>query len=244
MMKKKLYLLILIIGLSSCNILARTKPIGEVSFVINEEGLIVIELKINNERVSRFIVDTGASVTVLDDDIATQLNLDIREEQSESTGASGSTSDRRKTGKQQISISEKVVLEEIELYVRDLSDLGEVNGIIGFDLFQEFVSQIDFDNNKITFYKRKGRPDTEGYQAVNFVESYCTPEVEVSFTLENGETFEGKALFDTGNTGFPLIINTPYKKAKNLPSKFQTLITSEAKGIHSKSQVDKGASNH
>jgi len=239
-MKKILYLVILLFGLFSCDTLGQSKPIGEIPFTINENGSMIIELHINNEKISNFVLDTGASVTVLDDDIATRLNLTFQEVKLESTGPNGVTNSSKKTAEQEISITDQVVLEDIKLSVTDLSHLGEINGIIGFDLFRNFVSQINFDTKKIIFYKKKGRPNTDGYQAVKFMESYCTPEVDVIFSLENGETFSGKALFDTGNTATPLIINSPYKAKQNLPSKFKSLITSESRGINSKGQLDKG----
>jgi len=239
-MKKIQYALILIIGFCSCSIQGQSKQIGEIPFTIHEAGFMIIELEINQKKVSKFILDTGASGTVLDDDIATQLNLSFVDGEFESTGTNGVVGNIKKTSEQQISITKKVVLKEIKLTVMDLSFLGEINGIIGFDLFRNFVSQINFDTNKITFYKKKGRPNRDGYQTVKFVESYCTPEVDVSFSLENGETFSGKALFDTGNRAYPLIVNAPYKTKYNLPSKFKSLIPVEGRGIHSISQSDKG----
>lgn len=228
------------IGLCSCNIQGQSKQIGEIPFIIDEAGFIIIELKINQKSVSNFILDTGASGTVLDDDIATQLNLSFKDGEFRSTGSNGTVSNLKKTTEQKISITEKVVLKGIEFSVMDLSFLGEINGIIGFDLFRNFVSQINFDTSKIIFYKKKGKPNRDGYQAVKFVETYCTPEIDVSFSLENGETFNGKVLFDTGNLAYPLIINTPYKTKYNLPSKFKSLIPVEGRGIHSKSQSEKG----
>lgn len=239
-MKRTQYIIILIFGLLSCDVLGQNKQIGEIPFIINESGWIIIELQINKERISKFVLDTGASVTIIDDDIADQLKLSLEVSESESIGASGVTSNGKKTIEQQIYVSDKVILKGIKLSVRDLSHLGKINGIIGFDLFRNFVSQINFDIQKVTFYKKKGKPNTDGYQAVNFVESYCTPEVDVTFSLEDGKTFSGKALFDTGNTASPLIINSPYKAKENLPSKFKSLITVEGRGIHSKTQSVQG----
>ena len=239
-MKTLLYFLVLIMGLPLCNILGQSKPIGEIPFTINEDGLMLIELRIHKEKISKFVLDTGASTTVLDDDVATRLDLKLIETQSISTGANGISKNRKKTDGQKISITEKVALKDIKISVVDLSHLGEINGIIGFDLFRNFVSAIDFDNKKITFFKRKGKPNTEGYQAVDFVESYCTPEVEVSFSLEDGATFNGKVFFDTGNTASPLSINSSYKVEHNLPTKFETLITAESKGINAKSEINQG----
>lgn len=241
-MKKTHYLIILIIGLLSHDIHGQDKQIGEIPFTISGSGFIIVELHINKEKVSNFILDTGASVTVLDDDLATQMNLSLLDEEFKSTGANGVSENGKKTAKQEVIITDKVVLEGIELTIMDLSHIGigEINGIIGFDLFREFVSEINFDTKKVIFYEKKGKPKKDGYQAVKFVESFCTPEVNISFSLENGERFKGKALFDTGNTSTPLIINAPYKIKQDLLPKFKSLITYESKGINSASQSDKG----
>ncbi len=239
-MKYLLYLLIAVLSFCSCNILGQSKPIGEIPFTLNKNGTMMIQLSINHEKISNFILDTGASVTILDDDIAEFLKLKMQDKEFNSIGASGVSKSRNRTTGQQISITEKVQLKDIPISVTDLSHLGEVNGITGFDLFRNYVSKIDFDKQKITFYKKKGRPDTEGYLAVNFVETYCTPEVDISFTLKNGEVFSGKALFDTGNTASPLIVNSPYKSQQNLLSKFESLVTLESRGINSESQSVQG----
>lgn len=244
-MKKTQYLIILLaLNLLSCSILKQNKQleqqIGEIPFTISEGGHMVIELNINNEKISKFILDTGASGTVLDDDIAVKLNLSLEDGEFGSTGANGLVNNIKKTTEQQITLSDKVVLKGINFSVMDLSSLGEINGIIGFDIFRNYISQTNFDTKTITFYQKKGRPNTDGYRAMKFVESHCTPEIDISFLLENGEEFNGKVLFDTGNASSPLIINSPYKTKQNLPSKFKTLLTTEGRGLHSKSISEKG----
>ena len=118
-MKKILYLVILLFGLFSCDTLGQSKPIGEIPFTINENGSMIIELHINNEKISNFVLDTGASVAVLDDDIATRLNLTFQEVKLESTGPNGVTNSSKKTAEQEISITDQVVLEDIKLSVTD-----------------------------------------------------------------------------------------------------------------------------
>ncbi|MEL7003183.1 MAG: retropepsin-like aspartic protease [Bacteroidota bacterium] len=238
MTKKTTYLLFIITGLIANYAIGKDKPIGEIPFTINENGLMQIELLINNQKVSKFILDTGASSTTLDDDMASKLNL--QDGKFQSTWASGVTNDGRKTVKQQITITEKVFLEGIELNVRDLSRFGNINGIIGFDLFRKYITHTDFDTQKITFYEQKGRPDTKGYKVIKFTESYCTPEVKVTFSLENGEAFSGKAFFDTGNKAYPLIINAAYERKNELSQKFNSLTQDKSDSTGAKAQIDIG----
>jgi len=220
------------------------KPIGQIPFTINNDGLIIITLQINNEAVSNFALDTGASSTVINKNIATQLNLPLREEISQSIGqsigANGVVNNKRMTQKQRVSLSDKIVLKGLEMSVIDLSHLGTINGIIGFDLFREYVTETNFDTKIISFYKRKGRPDTKGYKSIAFVESFCTPEINVSVSLPNNKSFSGKVLFDTGNVSTPLIFNTPFVNKHNLSSKFESLVATELRGINSTFKISKG----
>ncbi len=195
----------------------------------------IITLQINNEEVSNFVLDTGASVTVIDDDIATQLGLQLKDGVFQSTGTNAVMDNRRMTQKQRVSLHDEIALKGLEIMVIDLSHLDGINGLIGFDLFKEYITETNFDTKVISFYKRKSKPDTTGYQSIDFVESFCTPEIDVSVIFPNDESFSGKVTFDTGNVNTPLIFNTPFVNKNNISSKLEVLITykSDSKGINS-----------
>jgi len=210
-------------------------PSATIPFEINEKGLIIINLQINGAVVSKFVLDTGSSVTVIDDDMADKLGLELKAEKAKITGASAINKQVKKTVPQEIRINKKVKLKKVELYVSDLSRFGGINGIIGFDLFQKYVSETIFDEKTIQFYKRINSKNTKGYQAIDFVETYCTPEVMVTFSLANGETFSGKTLFDTGNAKSPLIINSPFQKENQLTEKVESNASTTSEGINATS---------
>lgn len=225
-----LYFLVFL--LHSSNSLAQDKSIGQIPFTINNDGLITISLKINNEDVSDFVLDTGASVTVIDKDLAAQLKLPLKDEVYQSIGTNGVQENRRMTQKQLVSLGDKIELRGLELMVIDLSHFGEINGLIGFDLFKEFVTETNFDTKTINFYKGKGKPDTKGYLAISFVESFCTPEIDVSVSFSNKQSFSGKVFFDTGAVSTPFTFSSPFVNKHNLSSKFESLITTESRGIN------------
>lgn len=227
----KIILISIISLLHSCNSFGQDKPIGQIPFIINDDGHMTITLKINNADVSNFILDTGSSVTAIDKSIAEQLNLSLQEKGARITGTSGFNNDVKKTQKQHISLNDKIELKEIEMYVTNLSRLGKINGLIGFDLFKEYVTETNFDTKTIYFYKRKAKPDTQGYTAINFSESFCTPEVKISTSLANGESFSGKVLFDTGNVSTPFSFNSPFVRENILSTKFEKLISTDTRGI-------------
>lgn len=129
------------------------------------------------------------------------------------------------------------------MYVSDLSIFGNIKGLIGFDLFKEFVTETNFDTKTISFYMRKGKPDTKGYKSINFVESFCTPEIKISVTLSDNTSLSGKVFFDTGDMDTPFTFSSPFVKKYKLHSKFETLITDESRGINSKSYNRVGAAS-
>lgn len=225
-------LITIILLFYSCNSFGQDQPIAQIPFELNDDGLIIISLKINNEIISDFVLDTGASVTVIDKTIVSQLDLLLQDQAAKITGTSGVNNDVRKTQKQLVSLSNIIVLNDLEMYVSDLSRLSNIKGLIGFDLFKEFVTETNFDTKTISFYKRKGKPDTKGYTAINFSESFCTPEIKISASLPNNESFSGKVLFDTGNVAVPLIFNSPFVQKHMLSTKLDKLLNIESRGIN------------
>lgn len=87
--------------------LGQDKPIGEIPFTINENGLIMITVQINDQTISNFVLDTEASVTVVDENVVTRLNLPLREEVYQSTAANGVVEKGGKIKEQRISLTEK-----------------------------------------------------------------------------------------------------------------------------------------
>ena len=210
---------------------SQKSSLATIPFELNEKGLMIIKLRINKTTVSNFVLDTGASVAVIDDDVANQLGLKIKTEKAKITGANAINNQVKKTEGQEIIINQKVKLKKLELYVSDLSHLGNINGIIGFDLFKEYISETIFGTKNIHFYKQINSKNTIGYQSIDFVESYCTPEVMVTFSLANGTTFSGKALFDTGNLKSPLIINAVFNEENRLTEKLKADSLTTNRGV-------------
>jgi len=151
----KVILISIIAFLQSYNSFAQDDPIATLPFTFNENGLMVISLQVNNETVSDFVLDTGASITVIDKKIAKQLGLALKREAAQITGASAINNDVKKTQKQQLTITDKIVLQGIEMYLSDLSRIAKINGLIGYDLFKEFITETNFDTKTISFYEKK-----------------------------------------------------------------------------------------
>ena len=234
-------LILIIFLLHSC--IGQDKPIGQIPFTLNDDGHITISLRINNKTVPNFVLDTGASVTVIDKSMVEQLGLPLQDKNAKTIGVSGVNNNVKKTQRQQVFLSDNVALKDLEMYVSDLSSFGNINGLIGFDLFKEFVTETNFDTKTISFYIRKGKPDTKGYKSISFVESFCTPEIKISVILSDNTSLSGKVFFDTGDMSVPFTFSSPFVKKHKLHSKFETLVTNESRGINSKSYNRVGAAS-
>ncbi|GAB3234274.1 hypothetical protein GCM10027447_31230 [Glycomyces halotolerans] len=124
---------------------------GTVSLEVIEQGgqtLAFIPVSISGEGPFRFALDTGASVSAIDVDVAEQLDLPTTGESREVTGISGS-------GQAEIAEVEQwrmgdVQLDSTEIALIDLPDpeRGEgLEGLLGSDVLSEFGEiVIDFDD--------------------------------------------------------------------------------------------------
>lgn len=119
------------------------------------DNLVYMQVSINGSAPLRFILDSGASVWVVDQGRAGTLNLKTQEE-GKITGAGAGIVDVAYT--KNVSFG----LAGIETSVKsvaliDLSALGEalgqkVDGIIGYDFFERYVVEIDYDARFVRLY--------------------------------------------------------------------------------------------
>ena len=56
----------------------------------------------------------------------------------------------------------------------------------------------------------------------------------VIFSLTNGATFSGKALFDTGNAKSPLTINSLFKEENHLIEKIESVFSTASEGFNTR----------
>lgn len=120
------------------------------------EKLIFIQLKLNDHSAPlNFMFDSGAGVTVIDTKLGEELELSISGETK--IGTAGKPIISKTSDANEIKISEKVILTEVSLYLMDLSHLSDllktnVDGIIGYDLLKNFITETNIDESEIRFY--------------------------------------------------------------------------------------------
>ncbi len=132
-------------------------PPGEtqVSVPVHQhKGLLLASVKINGEDVGHFLIDTGADVNVVDDELAARLELS-------SGPASFSVA---AGGRLKVSLSRvgemrlgTLVLRKHRVVVADLEALSraagmKVGGLLGHPLFCRFPVTVDYRASTMTFY--------------------------------------------------------------------------------------------
>ncbi len=128
-------------------------PKAELPFVL-KENLILIKVQVNGSRELNFLFDTGAGVTVLNSSTAKTLQLKIG---GESVIGTSGNSVKALTAIDNVITMGEVQIPGIDLEVFSIDHLSEylkmpLDGIIGFDLLRNFITQVDIDNQVILLY--------------------------------------------------------------------------------------------
>jgi predicted aspartyl protease len=113
----------------------------------------VLKAKVNGKK-GLFILDTGASNTVVDTTRAKKFRLKLKESEHKATGAGSNEIDIHTTGKNKLEIGEWSK-KKIKFVTMDLSHINtaldlfqiEVDGIIGADVLHEGKGIIQYDKN-------------------------------------------------------------------------------------------------
>ncbi len=157
---------------------------------------------INGGPPADFIIDTGASVSVIDREYAEEIGLDHEGAAGVTgMGGEGSVSFSRLNSFRIGGVADAVTLKDVRVALTDLADTDEpvvwrrMCGLIGYDILSHFVVEIDYDGRVVTFrepgtfvYQGKGQP-------LDMSLTYGVPVVRVRLD----DQCEGDFLVDVGN---------------------------------------------
>jgi len=169
-----------------------------------------------NCREALWILDSGASASVIDREYAESLGLELSGE-IKGQGA-GNTVDVAFTTLPPFTVQgiefeeQQVAVIELVGLFRRLSDL-EVVGILGYDFLSRFVTRVDYANNMLTFYD----PEEFEYEGDGTV--LDAPLSENLFTVEAtvDGVHKGRWMLDLGAGG--MTFHAPYAMEHNLENK-------------------------
>ena len=167
-------------------------------------------------REGLWVLDSGASASVIDREYAESLGLELSGE-IKGQGAGNAVDVAFATlppfSVHGIEFEEQqvAVIEFVDLF-RRISDL-EVVGVLGYDFLSRFVTRVDYANNMLTFYD----PKTFEYEGEGTV--LDAPLKENLFTVEAAVdgVHKGRWMLDLGAGG--MTFHAPYAKEHDLASK-------------------------
>ncbi len=209
------------------------------------DGLMFIKVKVNNHAEPlNFVFDTGASTAVLDETVAKEIGVKANYQQP-AQGAAG-------TEMYHIALSQKLHIQDITLadahiVLVDLDQLSKrsnqkIDGIIGYNIMQQFVTQIDYDQQEIKLFKSVDDIENVGaYKVLSASLDFASiPQVELEFTLQNNQKFKGNFLFDSG-ASMTFLLNTPFVKANKIETLIGKTIENKAESLTTSSNFKIGS---
>ncbi len=179
-------------------------------------GEIFIDVSINGKPGYVFVVDTGATQTLIDTSVAPQLGITKQSDLSITTGAGSVPMSYMRLKSLGVGV---LTFNEIPAAVADLSPLKKaapnknVAGMLGANIMRQFLTTFDFPNKLITF----ANPDSklDGYYVVTTLPA--KPSLGGAGLMVEGR-LDGKkldCLIDTG-AAYSVI---PYELAKQIGDK-------------------------
>lgn len=202
--------------------------IASIPFELEKNGYIIFEVQLNDHPEKlEFLLDTGASGELLAKHTADKLGISLSDEkQINATGVSGSTS-IHVIHNQRLDLGQGIFLRLRNLAVAD----NPTDGLLGATIFRKYVCLIDYDNQQLDLYESIDDLDIKGFTKIPFTfdNRIPIPQLNMDFTLSNGETFSERVFYDIG-AGTTFIFNTPFAAKHNILEKSKALNTFEHEG--------------
>lgn len=192
-------------------------------------NLIIIPLKINNSDTLHFVLDTGvSSIIVTNPNAIDRRTLNFTRQvkitgagEGQSLSASVAIGNTLRMGRMRANYQNMVVLDEDVLKLSEYVGIP-IDGIFGYELFNNFVVTIDFTNQEILiiqpkYYKyRKFHGDKYPITIED-----TKPYAEFIALVEDGRELPLRVVIDTG-AGHALLIDKSEESQIQLPEKVIT----------------------
>jgi len=164
-------------------------------------NLVILQVSINSSGPLDFILDTGASTTVISDSRAKELGLKL-EGKTDATTQGGSIEAAFVKG---VSLNlsgmefPNLTMAAIRLSGLEAGLGQKVDGILGYEIFNRFVIEIDYASKFVTFYEPQSYKYSGRGEVIPIRIEDNTPFVVGKIT--GPKTIEGSFLIDTGAPG-------------------------------------------
>lgn len=179
------------------------------------DKLLAIAVNVNDESPSKFILDTGASMPVLDSTYAASLG--IKETNRQSVGEGGGSSSHGMASDIVFRIGENTITSTAVL--ADLSHLadGSIEGIIGAQIFQNFVVDVNYDKMELTLMQSINQVTREKGNAFDLSFANSVPAIDIAYEV-GGESLNSTFIVDSG-AGVNLLLDKAYHTKYDLGNK-------------------------
>ncbi len=147
----------------------------------------------------RFIVDTGAGMTVVDDSFIESLGLKVVGEL-EAIGTGGSVTTKRIESVTLDLMKEKISVPAIGTPIGGIGKLmaTRIDGILGYDYFVDRIVRIDYKTKELGHLPIQWEPNLSKYARLPIDIRGRRPFVRATIILESGAEMEHSMLLDTG----------------------------------------------
>ncbi len=176
---------------------------------------IIIQLSVDDSEPLDFIFDTGAGLTVVDLDVAKDLNLVFDHDEMAKAAQGEIKSLAIKHNK--IELNTYILEADIKLNAASLKHLEisigrDIDGIIGYDLAHHHIVRLDNDNMKLEIYEEEY---PKNGNVIKFKSHMGIPTIKGSIQLNNDEVIKGTFFVNTG-AGTSLDFNTPFSNKHDI----------------------------
>ncbi|MGD9930036.1 MAG: aspartyl protease family protein [Mangrovibacterium sp.] len=170
-------------------------------------NLIIIPVLINDSDTLNFILDTGVRYPIITElPFVNKLNLNFMQPITVSGLGEGESLTAYRSGNNTVKIEGLVSYnQEIHMVISEDFQISQVlglpvHGLIGFNLFKDFVVEIDYENNKLTLskpeYYRSRVNNRDIVMPLHF--EHNKPYVRTTIMTDKNEEVSVKLLVDTG----------------------------------------------
>jgi len=237
-MKKKLLIIIPLLHFAA----SLKAQVARVPFEFDGKHL-YIKIKTPNSDTLRFAFDTGAASALIDSATAENAGVSKNNRQVVSVAGSGGVKDYTMAVNQTLKLS-GIDIDGMDLILMNFSQLStrqntKFDGIIGYEILNKYITNIDFDHRTLSLYNDIKETDTSGYTRIpfEFSRNVMIPRFPISITVANKETFTGRVMFDTGSP-YTLVVSTPFSKFHDFENKLGKTSLTAGGGINAKT-IDK-----
>ena len=194
-------------------------------------NLILLQVRVNHSDSLRFILDTGADTSVIDEQRAKGLGL-TPQGKIVASGAAGSAEATFTKGVS-VSLPGVEVLDQT-IYVLPLGSLSalgrKIDGVLGNDVLKEFVLEIDYSARTINLYEPRGYRYSGTGKIIPLTIDEGLLFVRASVTPQGRAPIEAKFEIDSGSTG-AILLNTPFVESHKLLATVPKTVQTNSGGV-------------